>query len=213
MTAVVSAAAARTEWDVMIGRRAIGGTTAVVAAATAAAGAVYIMVVRGALTVDLGVGRRTRALGPLHASIAARPDVVFDVIAGPYLGRTPKAMESKLRVLERGADLVLAAHYTPLPVGLIATTVETVRFERPHRIDFRLVRGPVPHVVETFDLRSVGDGTEFVYSGELGTDLWGAGSWWGDRVAARWERAVEQSIASVKAESERRSRAATASRS
>jgi hypothetical protein len=197
----------------MIKRRAIGGAAAAVAGATAAAGAAYVLIVRGALTLDLGVGRRTRALGPLHASIAARPDIVFDVIAGPYLGRTPKAMESKLRVLERGTDLVLAAHYTPLPAGLVATTVETVRFERPHRIDFRLVRGPVPQVIETFELRSVGDGTEFVYSGELGTDLWGAGSWWGDRVAARWERAVEQSIASVKTESERRSRAAGAMRS
>jgi hypothetical protein len=197
----------------MTRRRAIGGIATAAAGASAAAGAAYVLVVRGALTVDLGVGRRTRVLGPLHVSIEAPPDVVFDVIAGPYLGRTPKAMESKLRVLERGADLVLAAHYTPLPAGLVATTVETVRFERPHRIDFRLVRGPVPHVVETFELRPDGNGTEFVYSGELGTDLWGAGSWWGDRVAARWERAVGQSIASVKTESERRSRAAGAMRS
>jgi hypothetical protein len=28
--------------------------------------------------------------------------------------------------------------------------VETVRFTPPERVDFRLVRGPVPHVVETF---------------------------------------------------------------
>lgn len=132
---------------------------------------------------------------------------------GRTWGVPPRRWNPSCASLERGADLVLAAHYTPLPAGLVATTVETVRFERPHRIDFRLVRGPVPHVVETFELRSVGDATEFVYSGELGTDLWGAGSWWGDRVAARWERAVEQSIASVKAESERRSRAATAIRS
>src|SRR5450759_778734 len=147
----------------MIKRRAIGGAAAAVAGATAAAGAAYVLVVRGALTIDLGVGRRTRPLGPLHVSIEARPGIVFDVIAGPYLGRTPKAMESKLRVLERGVDLVLGAHYTPLPAGLVATTVETVRFERPHRIDFRLVRGPVPHVIETFELRPAGDGTAFVY--------------------------------------------------
>jgi polyketide cyclase/dehydrase/lipid transport protein len=194
-------------------RHTVGRAATAVAGATVTAGAAYVLVASGALTLDLGVGRRTRALGPLRASIAAPPETVFDVIAGPYLSRTPKAMESKLRVLERGADLVLAAHHTPLAAGLVATTVETVRFERPHRIDFRLVRGPVPHVVETFDLRPVGDGTEFVYSGELGTDLWGAGSWWGDRVAGKWERAVEQSIASVKAESERRSRAASAIRS
>ena len=30
---------------------------------------------------------------------------------------------------------------------------ETVRFERPHRVSFRLVKGPVPHVLERFELR------------------------------------------------------------
>lgn len=178
-----------------------------VAAATGAVGGAYCLVVRGSLTLDVGVGRRTRPLGPLRASITAPPQTVFDVIAGPYLGRTPRAMGSKLRVLERGSDLVLAEHFTSLPGGLTATTVETVHFERPHRIDFRLVRGPVPHVTETFELRPVGDGTEFAYSGEMGTDLWALGSWWGRRVATAWERAVEHSIASIKTESERRSQA------
>jgi hypothetical protein len=38
--------------------------------------------------------------------------------------------------------MVLAAHFTPVKCG-VTTTLETVRFERPNRIDFRLVRGPV----------------------------------------------------------------------
>jgi hypothetical protein len=42
-----------------------------------------------------------------------------------------------------GADIVLAVHFTK--VGrLMATTLVTVRFEPPHKIHFRLVRGPVP---------------------------------------------------------------------
>jgi hypothetical protein len=191
----------------MAERHTLGLAAGAAAALAGMVGAGYVLVVRGDLTLDVGVGRRTRPLGPLHASIDAPAETVFDVIAGPYLGRTPKAMESKLHVLERGSDLVLAAHFTPLPVGLVATTVETVRFERPHRVDFRLVRGPVPLVTETFDLRSIGDTTEFIYTGALGTDLWAVGSWWGARVATKWERAVEQSIASIKSESERRSRA------
>jgi len=36
--------------------------------------------------------------------------------------------------------------------------VETVRFTRPGRVDFRLVRGPVPHVVEAFVLTEQPDG-------------------------------------------------------
>ncbi|MBA3429095.1 MAG: SRPBCC family protein, partial [Actinobacteria bacterium] len=128
----------------------------------------YVLVVRGALTLDLGIGRRTRPLGP---HIAAPPEVIFEIVAAPYLGRTPRAMRDKLQVWERSSDMALAAHFTSAG-RLTTTTVETVRFERPHRVSFRLLRGPVPHVVETYELQSVADGTEFVYSGELGTDLW-----------------------------------------
>ncbi|UXY25211.1 hypothetical protein [Streptomyces sp. HUAS TT20] len=85
-----------------------------------------------------------------------------------------------------------------------ARTVETVRFTRPERIDFRLVRGPVPHVTESFVLEETGTRTRLVYEGELGTDLWRLGQWWGTAVAARWEAAVAASLASVKAEAERR---------
>ncbi len=175
-------------------------------AAAVAAGAVggYVLLVRGALTVDLGLGRRTRQLGPLHLSIAAPRETVFDVVAAPYLGRTPRAMGAKLEVLERGTDMVLAAHFTPVGAGLTTTTVETVRFERPERISFRLVRGPVPHVTETFELRQTGHGTELEYRGELGTDFWRLGSWWGERVAGPWQRAVAESLAGIKTEAERR---------
>ena len=34
----------------------------------------------------------------------------YDVIADPYLAKTPRAMRSKLEVLERGSDMVLANH-------------------------------------------------------------------------------------------------------
>jgi hypothetical protein len=149
----------------------------------------YLSLVRGALTVDLGVGRRARPFGPLTAHIAAPRETVFDVIAAPYLGTIPRAMRDELEVLERGSDMVLAAHFTP--VGrLTATTVETVAFERPHRVAFRLVRGPVPHVVERFALQRRDGGTLLVYTGELGTDLWRLGQWWGDCVAATWEPAA-----------------------
>ena len=89
----------------------------------------------------------------------------------------------------------------------VATTVETVRFTRPERIDFRLVRGPVPHVVEQFVLTPSGRGTRLAYEGELGTDLWRLGQRWGGIVAARWEAAVATSFQTVKAEAERRSQA------
>lgn len=163
----------------------------------------YVLVVRGALTLDLELGRRVRPLGPITLAIDAPADVIFDVIAAPYLGRTPRAMQEKLRVLERGTDMVLAAHFTKAG-RLTTTTVETVRFERPHLVTFRLVRGPVPHVLETYELTEEGASTKFVYSGELGADLWQLGQWWADRVAGPWERTVADSLEAVKAEAERR---------
>src|SRR5215218_7292859 len=165
------------------------------------------LVARAGLTLDIGIGRRIRPLGPIALDIAAPPEVVFDVVAAPYLGRTPRALRAKLDVIERGADLVLAAHFTRIAPGLTVTTVETVRFEPPHRISFRLVKGPVPHVLEHYALGANPGGTEFVYSGELGTDGWRLGQWWGDRVAAPWERAVAASLDSIQAEAERRARA------
>jgi len=163
----------------------------------------YALLVRGALTLDLGIGRRVRPLGPIERTIAAPPETVFDVIAAPYLERTPRALQDKLDVWERGSDMALAAHMTTTG-RLTTTTVETVRFERPHRVSFRLLRGPVPHVVETYQLQAAPAGTAFIYSGELGTDLWGLGGWWGDRVAAPWERAVAGAIDAIAVEAERR---------
>jgi Polyketide cyclase / dehydrase and lipid transport len=179
------------------------------AALAASAGAVlasrwlYRLVARGEVTVDTGIGRRIRPLGPVDFAIAAPRETVFDVIASPYLDRTPRALQSELAVWERGSDMVLAAHFTEVKCGT-TTTVETVRFERPGRIDFRVVRGPVPHVVESFLLAEDGHGTRLRWEGELGTDFWAAGAWWGGRVARQWERAVRRSIAAVTVEAERR---------
>lgn len=163
---------------------------------------------RGALTLDLDLGRRIRPLGPIERIIKAPPEVVFDVIAGPYLGRTPRAMQDKLRVWERGTDMVLAEHRTT--TGRLTTaTLETVQFQRPHRVIFRLVRGPVPHVTETYELNQAPAGTSFRYSGEIGADLWALGSWWANKVAGPWQHAVAQSLDAIQAEAERRARSRT----
>src|SRR5881394_3209565 len=111
----------------------------------------YRFYASGAVTIDSGIGRRVRGLGPVTWKIAADRETVFQVIAGPYLDKTPRSMSDHLHVWERGTDMVLAAHYTKVKCG-ITSTVEIVQFERPERINFRLVRGPVPHVRESFVL-------------------------------------------------------------
>jgi hypothetical protein len=188
--------------------RLLGAAT--VGAGVTAAG--YVGLVTGTCPIDLGIGRRVRPLGPQLVDMAAPREVVFDVIAEPYLGRAPRALADKLRVLERGSDMVLAAHFTPLGgrLGLVAQTVETVRFTRPEQVDFRLVRGPVPHVVEAFVLseQAGGAGTRLAYHGEIGADLWRAGQRWCELVARRWEQTVAASLAAVKAEAERRASSA-----
>jgi hypothetical protein len=187
------------------------GGAAAVAAVGSLAGLGYYLVVTGKLTIDTGWGRRVRPLGPFGVQIAAPAATVFDVIAAPYLGRAPRAMSAKLRVLQRGTDMVLAEHYTPVHQGrLTAVTLETVTFDRPHRVAFRLVRGPVPHITEEFTLTEQHGATRLEYSGELGTDFGIAGQWWADRVAAAWEAAVRSSFTSIRTEAERRARPSTA---
>ena len=179
------------------------GVLAASAAIAMAGRVLYRLLTRGQLTLDTGIGRRLQPLGPVEFEIRAPREVVFDVIATPYLDRTPRALQNELAVWERSSDMVLAAHFTEVKCGT-TTTVETVRFERPERIGFRVVRGPIPHVVESFALSLKNSGTRLTWEGELGTDFWTVGAWWGRRVARQWERAVRRSIAAVAAEAERR---------
>ena len=114
-------------------------------------------------------------------------------------------MAEKVQILERGEGMVLAAHRTPVGGGLVAVTVETVTFTPPERIGFRLVRGPVPYVAETFELEEIPSGTRLTYTGELGTDLGALGERWGDVVARSWVATVQGSLEAIRVESERRS--------
>jgi hypothetical protein len=154
---------------------------------------------------DLGIGWSVRPLGPVTTRIDAPRALVYDLMAGPYLGRTPRALASKLRVLERRDDAVLAEHYTAAG-RIVATTLEKVRFSPHDLVEFELVRGPVPYVVERFELRDVDDSTRVDYTGELGTALWAPGRWWGDAVARTWVAAVESSLDAIREEAERRAR-------
>jgi hypothetical protein len=172
--------------------------------AGAAAIGAYVGLVTGRLTLDLGVGRRTRPLGPFELDIAAPRETVYAAAAAPYADRQPRAMQEKVEILERAGQMVLAAHRTTVGSGLTAVTVETVTFDPPNRMSFRLLRGPVPHAIETFTIDEAADGTRFTYTGELGTDLWRLGQAWGDLVARSWVRAVRDSMAAIKTESERR---------
>ncbi|MCE3276640.1 MAG: hypothetical protein K0R13_2495, partial [Propionibacteriaceae bacterium] len=178
--------------------------TSCVAFAGAVASGGYMGVVTGRLTLDLGLGRRTRPLGPLHVDVAAPRETVFAAAAAPYADRQPRAMGEKVEILERTGQMVLAAHRTVVGSGLTAVTVETVTLDPPNRMGFRLLRGPVPHVIESFAFDETADGTRLSYSGELGTDLWRLGQAWGDLVARSWVQTVRDSMAAIKTESERR---------
>lgn len=171
-------------------RLALAGMIA--AGASTAAGAAFLMS-RGRLSLDVGWGRSIHLLGPIAVSIAAPRDLVF--------------LREKLAVLERADDMVVAEHRTKLP-WMDAITVESVRFQRPERVSFRLLRGPVPYVVEEFVLKEQGDGTLFTYRGELGADLWLLGRFYGGRVVRpAWERVVRASIEDIKAATEQRAAA------
>lgn len=182
----------------------VGAILALASALVATTLAAVALLSTGRLAVHLGWGRRVRPLGPRVVRIEAPPAAVFDLVALPYLSpNPPRDLREKIDILERGEDMVVAAHRTR--VGRITTvTVESVTFARPDEIRFQLLRGPVPFVSERFVLRGAVGGTvtELEYTGEMGTDLWRLGAWWGDLVARYWERAVESGLASLKRSAE-----------
>ena len=178
---------------------------ATVGAGVTAAG--YVGLVTGACPVDLGIGRRVRPLGPQLVDMAAPREVVFDVIAEPYLGRAPRRWPTSSGCWNA------AATWSWPPISPPRRAAGPGRpdggdgpVHPPERVDFRLVRGPVPHVVEAFVLteQAGGAGTRLAYDGEIGADLWLLGQRWCELVAGRWEQTVAASLAGVKAEAERR---------
>lgn len=164
----------------------------------------FLLASRGLMALDLGVGRSVHRLGPITVRIRAPRELVFDVVAGPYLGKVPASMGGKIEVLARQGDLVVASHRTPLPFG-DAITTESVEFERPERVTFTLLRGPVPHVREEFLLEDRDGETGFTYTGELGADLWALGRLYGGRIVRpKWEQVVRDSLGQVTAAAEER---------
>lgn len=160
----------------------------------------------GRVTIDLGWGRTRHALGPIDVTIEAPREFVFDVVAAPYLRRAPRDLREQLEVLDRGTDMVVAAHHTRLSL-FTSTTVESVRFEAPDRISFRLLRGVAPSVTEEFTFEETDTRTVMGYRGQLAMDFWILG-----RIAGRflvkptWEKVVRRHLDDVKAISEERAR-------
>ena len=77
----------------MNGMLVVTGCTAVAGAAAIGA---YVSLVTGRVTLDLGVGRRTRPLGPFDLDIAAPRETVYAAAAAPYADRQPRAMQDKV---------------------------------------------------------------------------------------------------------------------
>jgi hypothetical protein len=162
--------------------------------------ALFLLLAMGRLHLDLGWGRSLHELGPIEVRIEASRDLVFELISAPYLGGA--AGDSGVHVLATGDDLVVAAHDTKVHF-YTARTVEAVHFERPERVDFKLLTGPIPHAVEYFALEEMGGATELRYGGEVGIDFFFlgrlAGRYW---VRRQWERAVREHLEEIRGRAE-----------
>jgi hypothetical protein len=178
---------------------AVGALGALLVALTAGG---FLLLAMGRLNLDLAWGRSLHELGPITVPIAAPRELVFEIIAAPYLGRAPAG--SGIEILAKGDDLVVATHDTPIHF-YTARTVEVVHFEPSTRVGFRHLTGPVPYAVEEFSLRDAAGGTELHYCGELGIDFFALG-----RIAARywvrpqWERVVREHLEDLRHRAEQR---------
>lgn len=163
--------------------------------------ALFLALAMGRMHLDLDVGRSFHQLGPITATIRAPRELVFEIIAAPYLGRSST---SQIEVLVRSANLVVARHQTRVHF-YTAQTTETIDFTPPTRIGFRHLIGPVPYAVEQFELEETDAGTKLRYSGEIGIDFFilgrVAGRYW---VRPQWEHVVAAHVEDVKARAEGR---------
>ena len=165
----------------------------------------FLLLAMGRLSLDLGWGRSVHPLGPITVRIDAPRELVFDVLSAPYTGRASGG--AGIDVIARGGRLVVAAHHTRVHF-YTARTVEIVELEPPGRMSFRHLGGPVPHAVESFELRESDGGTELRYGGEVGIDFFVLGRVAGRRwVRPQWERVVGEHLEDVRARAEQRAAA------
>jgi hypothetical protein len=178
---------------------AVGVLAALIATSSAA---LFLALAMGRLHADLGFGRSLHQLGPITATIRAPRELVFEIIAAPYLGRNSAV--SEIEVLARSENLVVARHHTRVHF-YTAQTTEAVDFTPPTRVGFRHLTGPVPLALEEFILEKTELGTKLRYSGEIGIDFFAlgrlAGRFW---VRPQWERVVSAHIEDVKERAEAR---------
>jgi len=113
-------------------------------------------------------------------------------------------MQDKVEILERAGQMVLAAHRTPVGSGLTAVTVETVTLDPPNQMGFRLLRGPVPHVIETFTFDETRRRDPVQLHRRARHRPLAARPGLGDLVARSWVHVVRDSMAAIKTGSERR---------
>jgi polyketide cyclase/dehydrase/lipid transport protein len=186
---------------------AVGALTALLLSLSAG---LFLALAMGRAHLDLGVGRSLHQLGPITTTIRAPRELVFEIIAAPYLGHSSVP---GIEVLASSQGLVVARHQTRVHF-YTAQTTEAIEFTPPTHVGFRHLSGPVPHALEEFALEETDAGTELHYSGEIGIDFFILG-----RMAARywvrpqWERVVSAHIEDLKERAEARAAFRAARRS
>lgn len=140
-------------------------------------------------------------LPSLDLFIASRPELAFQLVSA--VGQGPDAAHA--RVLERPASDLAIVEFTTSVLGRTVRTVEEVRFIKPDRITYRLLRGPLPQVEEEFVFEPEGSGVRLRYRGHFRAHP----GWLRtliDRliVPAVYRRAVRKSMEQIKAAAEAR---------
>jgi hypothetical protein len=96
----------------------------------------YPGTVTGALVIDTGWGRRLQPLGPISVDIAADRKSVYGLLIQPYFGGATHALADKVQVVERGSNVVLAAHRTPSAAGWSLSRWKRYGSHRPNASTF-----------------------------------------------------------------------------
>ncbi len=108
----------------------------------------------------------TEPIHPVRIDINAPRELVFEMAAAVG-GSLPDGPPHASELIRRDGNVLVVRFSAPAPFRFFGF-LEEVTLRAPMRIDYRVLEGPLDHVVEWLDLDEVGGVTTVTYAGEVG---------------------------------------------
>lgn len=111
-------------------------------------------------------GEMSEPIPPVHIEINAPRELVFEM-ASAVGGSLPDGPPHASELIRRDGNVLVVRFSAPAPFRFFGF-LEEVTLSAPSRIDYRVLEGPLDHVVEWLDFAEDGGTTTVTYAGEVG---------------------------------------------